>query len=238
MTQEQKRTWYRIVLERDFLKKKGNAFQDFFADIMEKRYPGDFIRIRPWGNVGDRKNDGYLRSQRTLCQVYAPNEMSSTDAVNKIDEDFRGALPYWQDYFDVWIFVHNSAQGLGPDVTRKLLDLSREYPQIMTTSWGFEEVSKIALSLDEDDVIALLGGIIAPREAELKDVTYEDLRNCSDKHCSSVADAVPRCETGTRSEACPEWPFRGRCPSSDARDAEVRPCCKLLRSMARPAVRE
>ena len=33
-----------------FLRLRGAAFQDFFADIMEKRYPGDFIRVRPLGN--------------------------------------------------------------------------------------------------------------------------------------------------------------------------------------------
>jgi hypothetical protein len=42
-----KRAWYRIALERDLLKKKGNAYQDYFSDIMEKRYPEDFIRVRP-----------------------------------------------------------------------------------------------------------------------------------------------------------------------------------------------
>ena len=171
-----KRAWYRIAFERDFLKKKGNAFQDYFADVMEKRYPGDFIRVRPWGNVGDRKNDGYLRSQRTLFQVYAPNELSASEAIEKIDEDFRGALPHWRDYFDTWIFIHNSPQGLGPDVTKKLLDLAKDHPEITTTSWGFEEISRVALSIPEDDLIALLGGIIALTNAEVKDVTYDDLK--------------------------------------------------------------
>jgi hypothetical protein len=171
-----KRAWYRVVLERDYLKKRGNAFQDFFADIMEKRYPGDFVRVRPWGNAGDRKNDGYLRSQRSLFQVYAPNEMTSAEATTKIEADFHGALPYWEQFFDTWIFVHNSSQGLGPDVLRTLLELSREYAAISTTSWGFEEISRVALSLAEDDLIALLGGIIAPREIELRDVSFDKLK--------------------------------------------------------------
>jgi len=38
------------------------------------------------GNAGDRKNDGYLRSERTLFQVYAPNEISANDATAKINE--------------------------------------------------------------------------------------------------------------------------------------------------------
>ena len=86
------RQHYELVYERNFLKFKGNEFQDFFSSLMEKCYPGDFQRIRPWGKFGDRKNDGYLKSQRTLFQIYAPNEMKSAEAVAKINEDFYGAL--------------------------------------------------------------------------------------------------------------------------------------------------
>jgi len=89
--------------------------------------PSDFIRVRPWGNVGDRKNDGYLKSERRLFQVYAPNEMEAAKAIAKIDEDFTEALPFWKLHFDNWSFVHNARDGLGPDVTKKLLDLGAQH---------------------------------------------------------------------------------------------------------------
>lgn len=171
-----KRAWYRIALERDLLKKKGNAFQDYFADIMEKKYPGDFVRVRPWGNAGDRKNDGYIRSLKTLFQVYAPNEMSATEAITKIEEDFFGAMPHWKSYFDKWIFVHNSHQGLSPQVTEKLLSLRIQCPDIDITSWGCEELCRLALSLPEEDLITLLGGIIPLKSSEILDVRYEDIK--------------------------------------------------------------
>lgn len=106
-----RRAYYEMAFENAYLKKGGNGFQDFFSEIMEKCHPSDFQRVRPWGNIGDRKNDGYLRSGRTLFQVYAPNEMSANEAIAKIQEDFNGALPYWQQYFDKWVFVHNSKNG-------------------------------------------------------------------------------------------------------------------------------
>ena len=55
-------SYYEMVFENAYLKKGGNEFQDFFSEIMEKCHPGDFQRVCPWGNVGDRKNDGYLSS--------------------------------------------------------------------------------------------------------------------------------------------------------------------------------
>lgn len=98
-----------------FLESKGDAFQRLFEKLMSKAHPNDFMACRPWGNVGDRKNDGYLPSARILFQIYAPNEMSAAEATKKIDEDFEGAKEHWEKYFDEWNFVHNAPDGrLGP----------------------------------------------------------------------------------------------------------------------------
>ena len=77
-----------------FLESKGDEFQRLFERLMSKVHPNDFMACRPWGNVGDRKNDGYLPSSRILFQSYAPNEMSAADATKKINEDFEGAKDY------------------------------------------------------------------------------------------------------------------------------------------------
>ncbi len=49
-------------------------------------YKADFMACRPWGNKGDRKNDGFLESQRRLFLVYAPNDMTSKDAILAYEE--------------------------------------------------------------------------------------------------------------------------------------------------------
>jgi len=148
---------YELEYKVAFLEKKGNAFQDFFSTIMEKRYPGDFIRVRPWGNVGDQKNDGYLKSERTLFQVYAPNELTAKQAIKKIDQDFNGALPYWKQHFHSWVFVHNSAQGLGPEVTTKLLELDTAHKSIAVSCWGFEELRRKLFELAPAELASLFG---------------------------------------------------------------------------------
>jgi len=169
------RGYYGVVFERNYLKMRGNQFQDFFADLMEKRYPGgDFIRVRPWGKIGDRKNDGYLKSQRTLFQVYAPNKMTEAEAIIKIDEDFNGALPYWEEYFDRWIFMHNAWFGLGPGITKKLLELDKAYEEITVTSWGREELKKELFQLLEEDIQDLLGS--APSMRDFLQLGFEDIQ--------------------------------------------------------------
>ena len=183
------RAFYEMSFELAYLKKKADEFQEFFATIMEKRYPGDFIKSRPWGSLGDRKNDGYLRSQRTLFQVYAPNEMKASEAVDKIDEDYKGALPHWEKYFDKWIFVHNAKDGLGPTVIAKLLELGTPEPvepvdgvrgtllpdktKPVLGHWGFEDLRRIAFELGESDLASLFGA--APSRREMLDLGLQSL---------------------------------------------------------------
>jgi hypothetical protein len=124
-----------------FLESKGDGFQRLFEKLMSKVHPNDFMACRPWGNVGDRKNDGYLPSARILFQIYAPNELSASEAINKINEDFEGAKEHWEKYIDEWIFVHNAPDGrLGPHVIEALAKLRQENPKIKIGHYGFEEM--------------------------------------------------------------------------------------------------
>ena len=133
--------YYREKFKSMFMEKSGNSFQDFFSEIMEAKYPGDF-QSSPWGKFGDRKNDGYIKSKRMLFQVYAPIRGSQEKFFKKIEGDFEGALPYWRDYFDQWIFVHNSREGLSSDVQIKLLDLEKQHNEIKILTWGFPELER------------------------------------------------------------------------------------------------
>ncbi len=168
-----KRAFYEVAFELVFLKKTGDEYQSFFCEIMEKRYPSDFIRTRPWGNIGDRKNDGYLASKRMLFQVYAPNEMEASKAIAKIDEDYTGALEYWEKYFDKWIFTHNARKGLGPEIVEKLLALNgRKMPEV--SHWGFPELRLEIFGLSDNDIASILGN--APTPLNVLRVGFKDLK--------------------------------------------------------------
>jgi hypothetical protein len=168
------RAYYDAQYELNYRKSKGNTFQDFFSDIMERCHPNDYLRTRPWGNRGDSKNDGYLGSERTLFQVYAPSEMSEAKAVRKIHDDFHGCLPHWREFFDEWVFVHNSADGVGPGVTGKLLKLREDNRPLRVGHWGLNEIRKRVSKLDQEDLASLFGP--APTNQTMAQLGYADIK--------------------------------------------------------------
>lgn len=151
------KAFYELWFKTEFLQTKGLAFQTLFATIMGKAHPVDFIACRPWGAIGDRKSDGFLRSERLLFQVYAPNELRASRTIRKIREDFSQALPHWKTHFDTWVFVHNTIDGLPPDVIRTLLELECDHAPLKVKTWGYEELLLRFRRLSDDDLVSLYG---------------------------------------------------------------------------------
>lgn len=168
-----------LYYEKDFriafLEARGDTFQRLFEVLMGKVYPSDFIACRPWGKIGDRKNDGYLPSRRVLFQVYAPNEMSASEAISKINEDFEGAKEHWKEYFDEWIFVHNTHDGrLSPQVLKRLEELKQENPDFRINHWGYEE---LLIEFRKLDLVALQSWFgMAPDMQTSANLGYEELQ--------------------------------------------------------------
>ncbi|MGA7891590.1 MAG: ABC-three component system protein, partial [Candidatus Sulfotelmatobacter sp.] len=133
-----------------------------------------FMACRPWGKVGDRKNDGFLKSERRLFQVYAPNEMEAAKAVAKITEDFEGAKEHWGKHFDKWSFVHNASDGLPPHVQKLLLNFENANPGIKLDPWCVEELRLVFRGLSVEDKQSWFG--LAPTEETKAKLGFKDLQ--------------------------------------------------------------
>ncbi len=149
--------FYEKDFEIAFLQSKGDAFQTFFEKMMGLAYKADFMACRPWGNQGDHKNDGFLKSERRLFQVYAPNEMEAVKAIAKITEDFDGAKAYWGTHFDKWVFAHNAVDGLPPHVQKVLLDFEQANTGVKLEPWCLEEFRVVFRRLTSDDLAVWFG---------------------------------------------------------------------------------
>lgn len=166
--------YYELKFENEFLRAKGDAFQTLFERLMNLAYKADFMACRPWGNQGDRKNDGFLKSERRLFQVYAPNEMNAIKATAKITADFAGAKEHWGEYFDKWVFIHNATGGLPPHVLQLLLSFEAANPGIRLEQWSLEELRQVFRKLSIDDKASWFGP--APTDATMLNLGFADLK--------------------------------------------------------------
>jgi hypothetical protein len=76
---ELQRSWFELKFRDTFRSSDGTGFQNFFSDLMEKRYPADFQRVKPNGSLGDRKCDGYHASLKLVYQLYGELSASEHD---------------------------------------------------------------------------------------------------------------------------------------------------------------
>ena len=86
----------RQLFQNKIFRSDGQSFEDMFIAIMN--YAEEYFQaIKPWGNIGDRKNDGYIKDKGIFYQVYAPEniETSYVNAVKKLKVDFNGLKALW-----------------------------------------------------------------------------------------------------------------------------------------------
>lgn len=126
-------------------------FQRLFENIMKRARP-EFMQIKPYGSLGDRKCDGLFLVDTTIFQVYAPDELRLENLKSKIDEDLDFAADYWKDVLHAWWFVYNVRRGIAADVAMLLLSKKRQYPHLEIdhiSNDGLWEIARNELSLQQ-----------------------------------------------------------------------------------------
>jgi len=134
-------------------------FQRLFEEIM-KRYKPEFMQIRPYGNIGDRKADGLLRADSTVFQVYSPDDFTQAELVKKINEDLDGAVKEWGDDMKSWTFVYNVRRGLPPDIARIFNKKQKQYPKLSLNHISNDGLWEIARGLSPQQRAEILGAPI------------------------------------------------------------------------------
>jgi hypothetical protein len=134
-----------------------DGFQQLFEQVMVRFKPG-FQSIRPYGNIGDRKSDGWLESEGTVYQVYAPDELKQSDVQQKIEEDLAGAVEYWASRgLKKWVFVYNVRRGLPPDIPGTIAQRRLKYPGLELSHMDNNGLWNIVSKLSSQQRAEILG---------------------------------------------------------------------------------
>ena len=168
------RYYWRIALELKLRKANGDAFQDFFSTVMENLHGDDFVRVRPYGSLGDKGCDGYIMSSGQLFQCYgalAGGLKQVATLTRKMIGDFEKALQKLPKIMKEWHMVHNIVDGLPVEAITTLDDLKIANPSLSFGFVGLEGFSDRLFQLKPYQVEALLGISATDEDANNLDIT-------------------------------------------------------------------
>jgi hypothetical protein len=170
------------IFELQIRKAKGYAYQELFNAIMTRRYK-EFTPIRPYGNQGDRKNDGYIPTTGTFFQVYAPNNPGEklAEAAQKAADDFAGLKAHWHSKCPIRVFrfVFNDEFGGFRGSVVPLEDALATIAStngITATTFLAKDLEDEAFALGLDDLQLVLGMII-PEPGLIANADYSAVRD-------------------------------------------------------------
>lgn len=171
---ELQRHLFQLKFRIAFLESQGKAFEDLFSRIMGHAYTGDFQAVRPYGNKGDLKCDGYRASDKSVYQCYAPRTTKLDKLQAKVDADFNGAVAHWGPRMARWTFVHNDDEGIPADAVQQLSDLGTANPTVSLGQMNYPELFQITMALNPIQLEDLFGP--APTQRTLANLDFEALR--------------------------------------------------------------
>jgi hypothetical protein len=158
--------YFAYQFEVQYFKARGTAFQRLFTELMQAAFGESFWATGTYGNVGDLKCDGYLKTERRVFAVYAPNDLSQkmAQAKKKVADDHAGAQEHWRDHMDTWTLVHNGRDGLPAPLQKHLLDLEARAPTTPVCQWSFSELLGIVQRLTLPQLTAIFGPAPSKRD--------------------------------------------------------------------------
>jgi len=190
MTQEQS-NWWRIALELKLRQSNGDAFQDFFSTLMGHLHGNSYVRVRPFGKLGDKGCDGYLLPSGQVFQCYGALNGSGgkvSNLIKKIGVDFSKAKKAIPKIMKEWHMVHNLVDGLPIEAIEKLEQLKIKNPSIKFGFIGFEGFESRVFQLDHSVIERLLGVVATSHDSQ--NIHAEEIRNLV-QSIAAVADATP-----------------------------------------------
>lgn len=169
----EQRYWWRIALELRLRKSNGDAFQDFFSIVMGQLHGDDFVRVRPFGKLGDKGCDGYLISSGQLFQCYGAMNGETKQVAKltkKMTDDFGTAASKLKAIMREWHMVHNLVDGMPTEAVTTLKILEAANVKIKFGIIGLEGFTERVFGLTPFQIGSLLGPAASQDDAKNLDI--------------------------------------------------------------------
>lgn len=142
--------WYEREVKLALYEKKGNDFEIWINTIYRIIHGADFKTVKPYGEEGDDKCDGYLFADKLVIQCYAPSaKLEQSKLINKINDSFSGALEKWT-HMKEWIFICNDFGGIPARATRIIEQMKIDHAGIVIAIWDANDTKDFICKLDQE----------------------------------------------------------------------------------------
>jgi hypothetical protein len=170
------RTMARMLFMSKIRSLDGMAFQDLVSQILGYA-DTDFCPIKPWGNIGDRKNDGCVPSKGIYYQVYAPedSDKSYMQTIDKVERDFTGLLKhYTPSAIKTYYFVVNDKyKGVHPDISLVMERIKQDNGLEEAKILCAKDLENIIFKLADDEILTIVGQV--PDPSKIRRLDYSIL---------------------------------------------------------------
>ena len=168
----QEKTLARQLFQNKILKADGQIFENMFSEVMNYA-EADFQRIKPWGNIGDRKNDGYIKTKGIFYQVYAPEDIrkSYTNVVSKLKEDFDGLKAQWTPVNEFYFVVNDKYKGVNAESEKTIQEIKLVYSLREAEFLTAKDIENTLFKLSDDQILSIIGFIPDPSAIKKLDFT-------------------------------------------------------------------
>lgn len=171
----------RLIFQNKIYSCDGTAFEAFFSQIM-MCHNINFRQVKPQGQYGDRKNDGFDSTTGTYYQVYAPENIQTKEkeTIDKLVTDFNGLYSFWQNINPINSFYYvanDKYKGVYASLYEKLQYIRMQYPNITVDTFLSKKLEDTFMNLNEDSIIDLIGIIPVPDNIDVEYGVIKDVVN-------------------------------------------------------------
>lgn len=197
MTREEQ-FYARKFFQLEIHRKNGQAFEDFFTRIMQLSNI-NFLPVKPQGKFGDRKNDGFIKSEGKYYQVYSPEEPNAKEkaAIKKLVTDFKGLYDYWNEQVtpikEFHFVVNDKYHGTYPTLHPELEKIEQNHKGVKCFPFFSQHLEDRFLSLPVTSIEDILGPIVVPENIQLFDssVMNEVIKHLLHSSTSGETEKIP-----------------------------------------------
>lgn len=162
----------RKLLHLKIHESNGQAYENLFSKVM-RLHDIEFIQVKPQGQFGDRKNDGFIKSTGRYFQVYAPENSTTKEkeTIEKLVTDFAGLYSYWNSQVtpvkEFNFVLNDKFQGAYPSLHPELTKIETNHPGVKCHPFLAQHLEDVFLKLPHNHIIDILGSVPSAEEISL-----------------------------------------------------------------------